>query len=33
MPDGAKVLVVERMIFADPVRSIPALTSDISTCW
>jgi hypothetical protein len=30
MPDGAKVLVVERMIFADPVQSIPTLLSDIN---
>jgi O-methyltransferase domain len=30
MPEGGKVLIVERMIFADPVQSIPTLLSDIN---
>jgi hypothetical protein len=30
MREGGKVLVVERMIFADAVQSIPTLLSDIN---
>ena len=30
MRRGGRVLVVERMIFADPVQSIPTLLSDIN---
>ena len=33
MPDGAKVLVLERMIFADPVQSVFTRCLATSTCW